>query len=233
MTTTPDQPTQATRRASRYGRRRSRTRARPGRRRARLSLARRLSPRARASSSRRGGAIRKPRRRAQRVLRRRAQHFDVQDLLDVAVASEDFAEAARLRDRLVAMRGDATAGVADANERFYHAFRTADAEAMRRVWGVGDHVQCLHPGSACISGADQVRESWDIVFSTMPPGAGMDVSAEQVRVHAADGWGFVTCVEKVNSDEGVGMLAATNVFEVQGDEWKIIHHHAHGLQGML
>ena len=73
---------------------------------------------------------------------------DVQDLLDVAVASEDFAEAARLRDRLVAMRGDATAGVADANERFYHAFRTADAEAMRRVWGVGDHVQCLHPGSA-------------------------------------------------------------------------------------
>ena len=158
---------------------------------------------------------------------------DVQDLLDAAVASEDFAEAARLRDRLVAMRGDATAGVADANERFYHAFRTADAEAMRRVWGVGDHVQCLHPGSACISGADQVRESWDIVFSTMPPGAGMDVSAEQVRVHAADGWGFVTCVEKVNSDAGVGMLAATNVFEVQGDEWKIIHHHAHGLQGML
>ena len=31
---------------------------------------------------------------------------------------------------------------------------------------------------------------------------------EQTRVHAADGWGFATCVEKVRSDDGVGALAA-------------------------
>ena len=128
---------------------------------------------------------------------------------------------------------NSSAGVSDANERFYQAFRSSDMKAMRAVWGDGEHVQCLHPGSACISGADQVMSSWEIVFGSLPPGTGLDVSVEQVRVHAAEGWGFVTCVEKVDSDTGSGgMLAATNVFEVQDGEWKIIHHHAHGIAGL-
>jgi translation initiation factor 2A len=42
----------------------------------------------------------------------------------------------------------------------------------------------------------------------------------------------VTCVEKVASDDGVGTLAATNVFEKQNGEWKIVHHHAHGIVGI-
>ena len=120
----------------------------------------------------------------------------------------------------------------DCNERFYQAFRKSDMRAMRAVWGVGDHVQCLHPGSACISGDTQVMASWEIVFSSMPPGQGLDVNCEQVRVHATETWGFITCVERVDSDTGVGTLAATNVFEVQDGEWKIIHHQAHGIQTM-
>ena len=83
-----------------------------------------------------------------------------------------------------------------------------------------------------ISGADQVRESWDIVFDHAPGRGhgrfrGAGARARRGRV------GSSRASRRVNSDAGVGMLAATNVFEVQGDEWKIIHHHAHGLQGML
>lgn len=158
---------------------------------------------------------------------------DVQAMLDAAVLREDFAEAASLRDRLAAMRDDASASALEANEAFYRAFRAGDATAMRDAWGVGSHVQCIHPGAACISGSDQVAQSWDVVFGSLPPGGGgLDVKVEQVRVHAGNGWGVVTCVERVDSDTGTGTLAATNVFEVQGGEWKIIHHHAHGVQSL-
>lgn len=156
---------------------------------------------------------------------------DIQDLLDVAVAEENFEEAARLRDRLNLLRDNSAAAVADCNERFYQAFRSSSMSAMREVWGRGQHVQCLHPGAACIAGSEQVLSSWEIVFASMPPGAGLDVRVEQLRVHASQGWGFVTCVERVDSDTGVGKLAATNVFEVQDGEWKIIHHQAHGIVG--
>ena len=93
-------------------------------------------------------------------------------------------------------------------------------------------MQCLHPGAACIGGAERVAQSWDIVFSGLPPGTGLEIDVEQTRVHAGDDWGFATCVEKVRSDDGVGTLAATNVFEKQAGEWKIVHHHAHGIQGI-
>eukprot|EP00740_Mantoniella_antarctica_P019760 CAMPEP_0198706350 /NCGR_PEP_ID=MMETSP1468-20131203/390919_1 /TAXON_ID=1461545 /ORGANISM="Mantoniella sp, Strain CCMP1436" /LENGTH=285 /DNA_ID=CAMNT_0044465285 /DNA_START=877 /DNA_END=1731 /DNA_ORIENTATION=- len=144
---------------------------------------------------------------------------DIQNSLDNAVAREDFTEAARLRDQLRVLKGNSAAAVTDANDRFYHAFRTSDAKGMRGVWGTGDHVQCLHPGAACISGSEQVMASWEIVFGSLPTGTGLDVSVEQLRVHASQGWGFVTCVEKVESDTGVGKLAATNVFEMQDGEW--------------
>lgn len=130
------------------------------------------------------------------------------------------------------MKRDAATGVLDANERFYVAFRSGSLRAMRDVWGAGDHVQCMHPGSAVISGAPDVLASWEIVFSSIP-GGGLDVEAENVRVHASGDLGFVTCVEKVDSSTGYGTLTATNVFERQGGEWKMVHHHANGVQGLL
>ena len=44
-----------------------------------------------------------------------------------------------------------------ANTLFYRAFEKADMRLMDRIWAHGDHVQCLHPGSFCISGRDQVQ----------------------------------------------------------------------------
>mmetsp|Transcript_21984 Transcript_21984/g.54432 ORF Transcript_21984/g.54432 Transcript_21984/m.54432 type:complete len:103 (-) Transcript_21984:118-426(-) len=102
---------------------------------------------------------------------------------------------------------------------------------MKAVWGRGEHVQCLHPGSACISGSEQVLSSWEIVFGSLPKGQGLDIRVEQMRVHASGAWGFVTCIERVGADTTSGRLAATNVFERLADgEWRIIHHHAHSIR---
>lgn len=38
--------------------------------------------------------------------------------------------------------------------------------------------------------------------------------------------GVATCLEVVDSGEATGRLEATNVFELQTDGWRIVHHHA-------
>ena len=77
--------------------------------------------------------------------------------LELAVEREDYAAAAALRDRLAFWQNDALTGVEAANARFYAAFQRMDAKEMGRVWGVGQHVRCTHPGSSCILGRDEVR----------------------------------------------------------------------------
>ena len=47
-------------------------------------------------------------------------------------------------------------------------------------------MQCLHPGAACIAGGDNVITSWEIVFSSMPPGEGLNVRAEQAGAAEED-----------------------------------------------
>jgi len=37
--------------------------------------------------------------------------------------------------------------------------------------------------------------------------------------------GFVTCIERMDAGDSHGRVMATNVFEKQGRDWKIIHHH--------
>ena len=154
---------------------------------------------------------------------------DYEFALRTAIRDENYEEAARLRDLIDSISRDAARAVQDANEGFYRAFRDASVSAMRAVWAEGAHVQCLHPGSAVVSGARDVMESWEIIFASMPDG-GADVQCADVRVHAGDGWGFATCVERVS---GGASLAATNVFERQLDgSWRVVLHQAHGVMSL-
>ena len=62
---------------------------------------------------------------------------------------------------------------------------------MRDVWGEGDHVQCIHPGSACVATSDHVAESWKVILGG--DGGSFTISLEDVRVTASDSFGVVTC----------------------------------------
>jgi limonene-1,2-epoxide hydrolase len=77
--------------------------------------------------------------------------------LAAAIAREDYAEAARVRDKLRFARADALQGVEAASAAFYAAFERMNARDMARAWGFGDHVSCTHPGAATIVGREQVR----------------------------------------------------------------------------
>jgi hypothetical protein len=54
----------------------------------------------------------------------------LQSNLDRAIAEEDYARAAKLRDDLRMLHGDAKASLLAANARFYNAFKNGDIAAM-------------------------------------------------------------------------------------------------------
>jgi ketosteroid isomerase-like protein len=144
--------------------------------------------------------------------------------LDAAVAAEDYAEAARLRDLIRDVANDSRRAIEDANEAFYRAFRAANIDAMSAVWIDGPHARCAHPGSAPVVGSADVRASWEIIFASVP--GGLDVHCLDANVYAGDGWGMVTCVERTPS----GSLTALNVFERRPDgSWGVVAHQAHGV----
>lgn len=140
--------------------------------------------------------------------------------LERAIDEEEYELAASIRDQIERKRRDARAVVEEANERFYSAFRNGDYVAMSRIWGNGEHVQCIHPVAECIAGREDVLKSWKLILS----GGRLDIKLEDVRVYATDTMGYVTAVEVVNAEDSKGRIVATNVFERQGSEWKIVFH---------
>mmetsp|Transcript_40953 Transcript_40953/g.68573 ORF Transcript_40953/g.68573 Transcript_40953/m.68573 type:complete len:111 (+) Transcript_40953:46-378(+) len=106
---------------------------------------------------------------------------------------------------------------------------------MRRVWGRGNHVQCIHPGNQCLKGHEEVLRGWEQVLQGGAPadttGAKIPIVFSKVEVYATDTMAFVTCLEVVTppgppKPQRLAGLIATNVFEKQDGEWKIIHHQA-------
>eukprot|EP00882_Tetradesmus_deserticola_P005545 GHRQ01005839.1.p1 GENE.GHRQ01005839.1~~GHRQ01005839.1.p1 ORF type:complete len:214 (+),score=39.44 GHRQ01005839.1:208-849(+) len=145
--------------------------------------------------------------------------------LNTAVQQEDYALAANLRDTLQKRQTDARLAIEDANERFYAAFRSGNIKEMNTVWGKGDHIQIVHPGSACIAGRELVMESWAAILKGVRPNA-FKIGLEDVRVFAlSDTQGLVTCLEVMDADDSRGRTVATNLFELQDGKWVMTHHH--------
>jgi ketosteroid isomerase-like protein len=79
-----------------------------------------------------------------------------------------------------------------------------------------------HELKRCYAGRDKVLQGWQMIFRGK---RGMQIRISNVRVSTAGNMGFVTCEEHVGTDDRKGNVIATNVFEKQGDTWKIVHHH--------
>jgi ketosteroid isomerase-like protein len=106
-----------------------------------------------------------------------------------------------------------------ANETFYLAFQMKDPEAMDAVWARRVPVACTHPGWPCLSGREQVMQSWSAIFAN-PDAPGVTCRGAKARRYGDTA--FVTCYEAI----GDGLLAATNVFVREDGAWKLVHHHA-------
>lgn len=114
-----------------------------------------------------------------------------------------------------------------ANERFYRALEELDLEEMERIWLHEPWVRCVHPGWDVLVGWSRVRESLAQIFA----GTGwMRVTPTECDIHVFGEVGMVACAENItasrDSDVGVAVAQATNLFRRTPEGWRMFHHHA-------
>jgi ketosteroid isomerase-like protein len=112
------------------------------------------------------------------------------------------------------------------NARFYDAFEQRSLDAMEDLWLRASYVRCIHPGGEIIEGRDAVLEAWRKIFEGE---IAMKFTLRDVRAEVHGRIGVVVLTEDVAYRSGALSHAttvfATNVFEHDGAQWRLIHHH--------
>jgi hypothetical protein len=110
------------------------------------------------------------------------------------------------------------ADILAANEAFYDAFVREDSAAMDALWARRAPVACIHPGWTALVGRAKVMASWRAIMSNGAP----PIRCAAPRVQLLGDVAYVICDELV----GGGRLIATNVFVLEDDAWRLVHHQA-------
>jgi len=106
----------------------------------------------------------------------------------------------------------------NANEAFYAAFATSNADSMQELWSTQSDITCIHPGWPPLNGAEDVLGSWHCILSAESPLVGIS----DTRAYMLGNVGYVICQEHLEP----GVLVATNIFLLEGENWKLVHHQA-------
>ena len=113
------------------------------------------------------------------------------------------------------------------NGRFYEAFESLNMDALADCWASTDQVACVHPGGPWVTGWDDVRDSWDVILANT---GYIEVAVEVVAVVVNDPVAWVSCIEHVTTavagDQVTASVAATNVFVLGTQGWRLVLHHA-------
>ncbi|MGH3444607.1 MAG: nuclear transport factor 2 family protein [Nocardioidaceae bacterium] len=126
------------------------------------------------------------------------------------------------------------AEVEAANAAFYHAFESADLDAMQELWLVDPETLCVHPGALPVRGTSAINRSWALIMANTPYIQFFLTDVEVSVLAAPAPVASVTCTENVlTADEHTGpdtfggaRAIATNVFVHTGQGWRLWIHHA-------
>ena len=114
---------------------------------------------------------------------------------------------------------DGGKAVLAANQAFYEAFINNDYAAMETLWATGHDIAVIHPGRAPLRGHRAVLDSWQRILA----GEGINsMQCSEARAYLGGDMAFVICLETFPEGE----LVATNIFALEGEDWKMIHHHS-------
>lgn len=159
----------------------------------------------------------------------RARLKNLRAQLAQALQSENFMEAATLRDAIQTLEAstDDDIAITVANDAFYDAFRTGNADVMASTWMEADNVSCAHTLSGLVTGFDDVIQSWRSLFAQGRP---TDVNFEVLSMQVRRNLSWVICRQFITTIRGQGSIAgervATNVFQKQKGRWRLVHHHS-------
>ncbi len=117
------------------------------------------------------------------------------------------------------------------NARFYRALGNSDLRLMSRVWLHSNEATCIHPGWERLAGWEAIFESWSQIFARRRR---MRVWASNVRFKIESSMAAVACIENIDAStaliDALAQTKALNVFRLDGEEWKMLHHHAAPLE---
>ena len=112
---------------------------------------------------------------------------------------------------------DSLEEILSANARFYEALASGNFGLMQRLWSDTDDVTCIHPGWGPVIGRDSVMRSWETILQSPP-----QIACTEPRGFVRGESAYVIAYENL----GESRLIATNLFRLENNEWKIIHHQA-------
>lgn len=114
----------------------------------------------------------------------------------------------------------------EAQDVFYKAIERADLAQMMAVWAEEDDIVCVHPGGPRHQGIEEVRESWQRIFSRGP-----ELKFELVAQRTVPGriLSVHNVIERITHTSGnfpPASVIATNIFVVSRQGWQMLVHHA-------
>ncbi len=117
--------------------------------------------------------------------------------------------------------------VREMNQRFYDAIEALDVDAMDGIWDTGSGASCVHPGGPWLRGWAEVRDAWEAIMANT---GYIEFDVEVIDVRIVDPVAWVVCVERIRASGqgggGVAEAAATNIFVLGNDGWRLSIHHA-------
>ncbi len=121
-----------------------------------------------------------------------------------------------------------------ANAAFYAAFRALDVARMEDVWLREPYITCAHPGWPVLTGWGPIMASWERIFEHTFE---VSISTVDTRIRIGSDAAWIVLIEQIQSrsDEGIGTgtVLATNIFELRGTHWYMVHHHGSSLDHIV
>ena len=88
---------------------------------------------------------------------------------------------------------------------------------MRQIWSDAEDITCIHPGWGPVTGREAVMRSWETILESPP-----QINCTEPSGYISGESAYVIAFENL----GEGRLIATNVFRLEFDDWRMIHHQA-------
>lgn len=145
-------------------------------------------------------------------------------LLEAKLADSSSSEKDDLQFQIDQAKMAGEFGVRKVQLEFYEAFASQDIEKMKQVWSTTDSCKCVHPGMTCITGAEEILNSWEVLFTS----EAFEIEPKETSVDICGSTAICHCVETIGTSS---KLEAVNIYKREGGEWKMTMHIASPVMG--
>lgn len=117
-----------------------------------------------------------------------------------------------------------------AEAAFYAAFEARSLDAMMSAWADAEHIACIHPLSAPLSGRSLVATGWRSIFEAAGQFRVQVELAHEIRepdlvIRVVREYLIIGQEETARPP-----VLATNIYRKEADGWRMLLHHASPLQ---